>query len=86
MMVNDALKDDDGFDAVDDVFGDDDDDDDDDAINRWPFIGIDLGTMLSADFAAAAVLIRLPFLNWVFTTKQVLTTKYQPKLIVDHFW
>ena len=25
---------------------------------RMPFIGIDLGTMLSADFAAAAVLIR----------------------------
>ena len=30
---------------------------------RMPFIGIDLGTMLSADFAAAAVLIRFFFFN-----------------------
>ena len=28
------------------------------SFNRLPYIGIDLSTMLSADFAAAAVLIR----------------------------
>ena len=55
-----ALKYDDNFDGFDDDADGTVDDDDDDASNRWPYIGIDLGTMLSADFAAAAVLIRLP--------------------------
>merc|ERR1712032_722034 len=38
----------------------------------WPFIGIDLGTMLSADFAAAAVLISFGVVLGVATPLQLL--------------
>ena len=61
MMVLDVVDDND--DDFNDDFDNDNDNNDDNAINRWPFIGIDLGTMLSADFAAAAVLIRFPTLK-----------------------
>ena len=68
------MKDDDDFDDVDDDNGDDDD-----AINRWPFIGIDLGTMLSADFAAAAVLIRFPTIKLCFYRKSGFYHKFTTK-------
>jgi len=38
----------------------------------WPFIGIDMGTMLSADFAAAAVLISFGVVLGVATPLQLL--------------